>query len=93
MEPDLIAEAMQLALELTYHEFRASPDCSLTDTWLRAAIEAKPYDHPSGADHEGFGTVGELHNRPWMRTGFVLLNPDTNAVKIAWSSDAGNRQT
>jgi hypothetical protein len=89
VEPSLIAEAMQIALELSYNEFRSSPDFSLTDNWLRAAVEAKPYDRPGGADPEGFVTVGELHNKPWRRTGFVLVNPDTNGVKIAWSSDSG----
>src|SRR5689334_21239629 len=89
MDPDLIAEAMKLALERSFDEFRAAPGFSLTDQWLQAAVESKPYDHPSGADPEGFVTVGELRNKPWLRTGFVLVNPETNAVKITWSADDG----
>ena len=75
MDRDLIADAMALALALRFNEFRSSPEFSLTDQWLQAAVDAKPYDHPSGADPDGFVTVGELHNLPWQRTGFVPGQP------------------
>jgi hypothetical protein len=90
MEPDLIDEAMALAVELSGRERLVAADRPVTAAWLLEGLDAVPYDQPSGADAEGFVTVGELRDRRAEQTGFVLVHPDTKVVRIAWSNDFGN---
>ena len=90
MEPQLIADAMALALELSGQERLVAADRPVTVAWLAEGMEAVPYAQPSGADGDGFVTVGELRDRRDERTGFVLARPATKALRIAWSNDFGN---
>jgi hypothetical protein len=59
VDPDLITEAMELALELSYNEFRGASPVAVTDAWLSETFATLPYDQPSGIDPDGFVTVGE----------------------------------
>ena len=90
MESDLIAEAMALAFELSAQERLVAADMPVTAAWLAEDLESVAYDQPSGADDDGFVTVGELRDRRDERTGFVLAHPATKALRIAWSNDFGN---
>jgi hypothetical protein len=90
MEPELIAEAMALAIELSGHQRLVAADRPVTAAWLLEGLDAIPYDQPSGADGEGFVVVGELRDVRAERTGFVLVQPETKALRIAWSNDFGN---
>jgi hypothetical protein len=90
MEPDLIAEAMTLAVELSGQERLVAADRPVTAAWLLEGFDAIPYDQPSGTDAEGFITVGERRDLRAERTGFVLVHPDSKALRIAWSNDFGN---
>jgi hypothetical protein len=90
MEPDLIAEAMALAVELSDQERHDAAGRPVAAAWLLEGLDAVPYNQPSGADPEGFVPVGELRDVRAERTGFVLLHPATKAVRIAWSNDFGN---
>jgi hypothetical protein len=89
MDADLIDAAMQMALELSVAMLRGQSEIAGTDAWLRESFDAKPYARPSGVDSEGFFTVGEVRNVRTEQIGFVLLNPDRKAVKLAWSNDSG----
>jgi hypothetical protein len=90
MESDLIGEAMNLALNLAFQERLDAADQPVTAAWLAEGVDVVPYDRPSGVDGEGFVTVGELRDRRDERTGFVLVQPETKALRIAWSNDFGN---
>jgi hypothetical protein len=90
MKPQLVADAMTLALELIHNETRADVAMPVTDAWLQEGLEAAPYAQPSGADEAGFVTVGEVRDRRDERTGFVLVHPATKALRISWSNDFGN---
>jgi hypothetical protein len=57
----LIAEAMALAIELSGQE-RLGADRPVTAAWLLEGLDAIAYDQPSGADADGFVTVGELRD-------------------------------
>lgn len=90
MEPGLIAEAMTLALDLAASERRTAADVPVTVAWLAEGLDAVPYERLSGADGDGFVTVGEVRDGRAARTGFVLLQPATKALRIVWSNDFGN---
>jgi len=90
MEPQLIADAMALALELSGQERLVAADQPVTAAWLAEGMEAVPYEQPSGADGDGFVTVGELRDLRDERTGFVLVHPATKALRISGSNDFGN---
>jgi hypothetical protein len=90
MESDLIAEAMALAIEVSGQERLFAADRAVTAAWLLEGLDAMAYDQPSGADAEGFVTVGELRDVRAERTGFVLVQPETKALRIAWSNDFGH---
>jgi hypothetical protein len=90
MNRDLVTEAMALAVALSNAQQRAALATTLTDAWLAEGLDAVPYAQASGADPEGFVTVGELRDLRAERTGFVLVHPATKALQIAWSNDFGN---
>ena len=62
----------------------------MTAAWLLEGLDSIAYDQPSGADGEGFVTVGKLRDLRAERTGFVQIHPATKALRIAWSNDFGN---
>jgi hypothetical protein len=74
MEPDRIAAAVALAIELSGQERLVAADRPVTAPWLRECLDAIPYERPSGKE----------------RTWFVLLHPATMAVRIATSNDIRN---
>ena len=90
MDPNLIAEAMALALDLAYQARLDAADQPVRAAWLAEHVAAVPYDQPSGADPDGFVTVGELRDLREERTGFVLVHPATKDVPIAWGTEFGN---
>jgi hypothetical protein len=90
MESELIAEAMALAFELSGQERLVAADRPVTAAWLAEGIDAVPYDQPNGPDAEGFVTVGELRDLREERAGFVLVQTQTKALRIAWSNAFGN---
>jgi hypothetical protein len=87
LEPDLSAEAMALAIESSGQEHLIAADRPVTAAWLLEGLDAVPDDRPSGADGEGFVTVGEPRDLRAERTEFVLAQPDTASMMIAWSAD------
>ena len=90
MEPDLIAEAMALAVELRGQERLVAADRPATATWLREGLDAVAYDQPAGPDADGFITVGERRVRRADGTGFGLVHPDTTALRLAGSHAFGH---
>jgi hypothetical protein len=90
LEPDLSAAAMALAIELSGQQRLAAADRPVTASWLFDDLDAVPYERPSGTDAEGFVTVGEQRDLRFERTDFVLVQPETRALRIAWSNDFGN---
>jgi hypothetical protein len=57
---NLIAEALALALDLADRARLDAADQPGMAEWLAENIDAMSYDQPSGADPDGFVTVGEL---------------------------------
>ena len=93
MEMDVarIAAAMAMALQQSHDESRGSLSFAFPDAWLDAGVRAVAYDQPTGPDPHGFLAIGEVQDRPSSRTGFVLLHPATESVRITWVNDAAPR--
>ena len=90
MEPPLLADAMSLAISLSQAEARVAAERPVTDAWLQDGMAAVAYDDPSGADGDGVVPVGEVRELRAERTGFVLVHPQTKALRIAGSNEFGN---
>jgi len=81
------AAAVAGALAACRAALRGSPGFSYPDSWLTWQVQGQVYAEPTGTDADGFVTVGHVWNRPWGRTGFVLLHPESGDVRTVWVDD------
>ncbi len=82
-----VARAVAGEVEACRAAFRATPGFSFPDAWLDRQVKAIAYAAPTGADGEGYATVGEVRNRAWGKRGFVLLRGETGEVRTIWVAD------
>lgn len=81
---DRIASVLARQRTACREAIRSSPDFTFTEAWLTAMVRAVRYREPTGADAEGFVTVGEIENRGWCKRGYVLLHPGTGEERVVW---------